>query len=125
MYRLDYRGGISIGMKEAQGEYLRAMLEAIDLAAREGFPNVIVLTGSKNHMSYEEGADNAVAFLGAVKAKADELDYQSLPRASRIWGSGVLSCTSGDPRKPRKLHGPAQYCGADDRLARGLPARMG
>lgn len=68
-------------MKEAQGEYLRAMLEAIDLAAREGFPNVIVLTGSKNHMSYEEGADNAVAFLGAVKAKADELDYDFIAKS--------------------------------------------
>jgi hydroxypyruvate isomerase len=84
MYRLDYGGGISagrspagppgwnsIGMKEAQGEHLREMLAAIDIAAREGFPNIIVLAGSKQHMSYEEGADNAVTFLNAVKAKAE------------------------------------------------------
>ena len=85
MYRLDYGGGISagrspegppgwnsIGMKEARGQYLKAMLEAIDIAARERFPNVIVLAGSKNHMTYEEGADNAVEFLEAVKAKAED-----------------------------------------------------
>jgi hydroxypyruvate isomerase len=84
MYRLDYGGGISmgrmppgppgwnaIGMKEAQGEHLRAMLAGIDVAAREGFPNLIVLAGSKEHMTYEQGADNAVAFLNAVKAKAE------------------------------------------------------
>jgi hydroxypyruvate isomerase len=84
MYRLDYGGGISvgrtppgppgwnsIGMKEAWGEHLTAMLTAIDVAAREGFPNVIVLAGSREHISYEEGADNAVAFLNAVKAKAE------------------------------------------------------
>jgi hydroxypyruvate isomerase len=84
MYRLDYGGGISvgrspvgppgwnsIGMKEAQGEHLKEMLAAIDIAAREGFPNVIVLAGSKEHMSYAEGADNAATFLNAVKAKAE------------------------------------------------------
>ena len=59
-------------MKEAQGAHLKAMLEAIDVAAREGFPNVIVLAGSKEHMSYEEGADNAVAFLNAVKGRAED-----------------------------------------------------
>ncbi len=85
MYRLDYGGGVSIGrgpagppgwnaigMREARGGHLKAMLEAIDIAAREGFPNIIVLAGSKEHMSYEEGADNAVAFLQAVKAKAED-----------------------------------------------------
>lgn len=84
MYRLDYGGGISmgrtppgppgwnsVGMKEAQGEHLKAMLAAIDIAAREGFPNIIVLAGSGEHMSYEEGADNAVSFLNAAKAKAE------------------------------------------------------
>jgi hydroxypyruvate isomerase len=85
MYRLDYGGGISvgrgpegppgwnsIGMKEAQGQHLSAMLDAIDIAARERFPNIIALAGSRNHMSYEEGADNAVAFFNAVKAKAED-----------------------------------------------------
>jgi hydroxypyruvate isomerase len=84
MYRLDYGGGISmgrsppgppgwnsVGMKEAQGEYLKAMHAAIDIAAREGFPNILVLAGSREQMSYEEGADNAVFFLNEVKAKAE------------------------------------------------------
>lgn len=85
MYRLDFGGGISlgrgpegppgwnsIGMKEAQGKHLTAMLDAIDVAAQERFPNIIVLAGSKNQLSYEEGADNAVAFLNAVRAKAED-----------------------------------------------------
>jgi hydroxypyruvate isomerase len=84
MYRLDYGGGISIGrspagppgwnaigMKQAQGEHLEAMLGAIDIAAREGFPNIIALAGSREEVSYEEGADNAVAFFDAVKSKAE------------------------------------------------------
>jgi hydroxypyruvate isomerase len=85
MYRLDYGGGISvgrsppgppgwhaIGAKEAQGEYLQALFQGVDVAAREGFPNVIVLAGSREGMSYQQGADNAVAFLNAIKAKAEE-----------------------------------------------------
>jgi hydroxypyruvate isomerase len=85
MYRLDYGGGISngrsppgppgwnaIGMKEAQGEFREAVLAGIDVAAREGFPNIIVLAGSKEHMSYEEGSENAVAFLDGVKARAED-----------------------------------------------------
>jgi len=83
MYRLDYGGGISkgrtpegppgwnsIGQAEAMGEHLKAMLGAIDIAAREGFPNIIALAGSRDG-GYEEGADNAVAFLNAVKQKAE------------------------------------------------------
>jgi hydroxypyruvate isomerase len=84
MYRLDFGGGISkgrtpegppgwnsIGHKEAMGDHLAAMLEAIDLAAREGFPNIIALAGSRDGVSYEEGADNCVAFFNAVKQKAE------------------------------------------------------
>ena len=85
MYRLDYGGGISsgrsppgppgwnaIGTKEAQGEFREAVLVGIDVAAREGFPNVIVLAGSKEHISYEEGSQNAVAFLDGVKGRAED-----------------------------------------------------
>ena len=85
MYRLDYGGGISngrsppgpqgwnaIGTKQAQGEFREAMLAGIDVAAREGFPNIIVLAGSKEHMSYEEGSENAVSFLDAIKARAED-----------------------------------------------------
>jgi hydroxypyruvate isomerase len=84
MYRLDYGGGISkgrtpegppgwnsIGQRTAMGEHLKSMLEAIDIAAREGFPNIIALAGSREGFGYEEGADNAVAFFNAVKQKAE------------------------------------------------------
>jgi hydroxypyruvate isomerase len=54
------------------GDHLKAMLEAIDLAAREGFPNIIALAGSREGVSYEEGADNTVAFFNAVKQKAED-----------------------------------------------------
>lgn len=85
MYRVDFGGGISngrtpsgppgwhaIGMKEAQGDYREALLAGIDVAAREGFPNIIVLAGSKEQLSYEEGANNAVSFLNRVKERAEQ-----------------------------------------------------
>lgn len=85
MYRVDFGGGISmgrspegppgwhaIGMQEAQGDYLKSVLEGIDIAAREGFPNLIVLAGSKGHMTYEEGAQNAVTFLSQARTKAEQ-----------------------------------------------------
>ena len=84
MYRLDFGGGISsgrtpagppgwneIGRKEAMGQHLQAMLDAIDIAANEGFPNIIALAGSRNDVGNEEGADNAVNFFNAVKQKAE------------------------------------------------------
>jgi hydroxypyruvate isomerase len=86
MYRLDFGGGISkgrsptgppgwnaIGRKEAQGEYLAALRDGIRLAAREGFPNVFVAAGTRVGLTNSEGADNAVAFLDAVKGLAEEL----------------------------------------------------
>lgn len=85
MYRVDFGGGISmgrspegppgwhaIGMKEAQRDYLKAVLEGVEVAAREGFPNLIVLAGSKGQMTYEEGAENAVTFLSQVRSEAEQ-----------------------------------------------------
>ena len=86
MYRVSYGGGISggrppdgppgweaIGMKEAMGGYLTALHEGIDVAAANGFPNIILMAGARNaSLSYEQGADNAVAFCNAVKSHAEE-----------------------------------------------------
>jgi hydroxypyruvate isomerase len=85
MLRVDYGGGVSIGrgppgtpgwneigLKEAQGEFLHATHEAIDAAGREGFPNLIVLAGSRGRVTYEEGADNSVSFLNQVKSHAED-----------------------------------------------------
>jgi hydroxypyruvate isomerase len=86
MYRVSYGGGISggrppdgppgweaIGMKEAMGGYLTALHEGIDVAAANGFPNIILMAGARSaSLSYEQGADNAVAFCNAVKSHAEE-----------------------------------------------------
>ena len=86
MYRVSYGGGISggrppdgppgweaIGMKEAMGGYLTALHEGIDLAAANGFPNIIMMAGARSaSLSYEQGADNAVAFCNAVKSHAED-----------------------------------------------------
>jgi hydroxypyruvate isomerase len=85
MLRADFGGGISlgrspqgpagwnaIGLAEAQSEYLRAIHDMIDLAAREHFPNVLVLAGSREHVSYEQGADHAEEFLNQIKKHAED-----------------------------------------------------
>jgi len=86
MYRVSYGGGISggrppdgppgweaIGMKEAMGGYLTALHEGIDLAAANGFPNIIMMAGARSaSLSYEQGADNAVAFCNAAKSHAED-----------------------------------------------------
>jgi hydroxypyruvate isomerase len=65
-------GWEAIGLKQAQGEYLAAIHRGIDTAAAQGFPNVLVLAGTRAHVSYSEGADNAVAFLNQVKSHAED-----------------------------------------------------
>jgi len=86
LYRITYGGGISggrppagppgweaIGMKEATGGYLTALHEGIDTAAANGFPNIILMAGARStSLSYEQGADNAVAFCNAVKSHAED-----------------------------------------------------
>ncbi len=61
------------GRKEAMGAYLTGMHEAIDVAAAEGVPNILLLAGAvrSSTLSSEQGADNAVAFCNAVKAHAE------------------------------------------------------
>jgi hydroxypyruvate isomerase len=85
MLRADYGGGVSIGrspqgppgwneigLAEAQGEYLRALHDTIEIAAREHFPNVLVLAGSREHVSYEQGASHAEGFLNRIKKHAED-----------------------------------------------------
>ena len=86
MYRVSYGGGISGGrppdgppgweairMKEAMGGYLTALHEGIDVAAANGFPNIILMAGARSaSLSYEQGMENAVAFCNAVKSHAED-----------------------------------------------------
>jgi hydroxypyruvate isomerase len=86
MYRVSFGGGISggrppdgppgweaIGMKEATGGYLTALHEGIDVAAANGFPNIILMAGARSaSLSYEQGMENAVTFCNAVKSHAED-----------------------------------------------------
>lgn len=84
LMRVDYGGGVStffpprapagwdeIASKEAQGEFVWACLDAIGLAADHGIANIALHCGSRGDMSFQQGADNAVAFLGRLKDKAE------------------------------------------------------
>jgi hydroxypyruvate isomerase len=54
-------------------EQMEALLHAqIDLCAREGCGIIPVAGGQRRGMSYEEGADNTVAFFNRIKAHAEE-----------------------------------------------------
>lgn len=87
LYRVSYGGGVSggrppegppgweaIGLKgEGTAPYLTALHEGIDVAAANGFPNILLQAGARSAtLSYEQGADNAVAFCNAVKSHAEE-----------------------------------------------------
>jgi hydroxypyruvate isomerase len=66
-------GWNAMGWKEATTVYLPKIHEAIDLAAANGFPNVIVLAGARaGTMTSAEGMDNTVAFCNGVKAHAED-----------------------------------------------------
>jgi hydroxypyruvate isomerase len=52
---------------------LRASLEAaIDESAANGVPSVITFSGNRKGMADQEGADNCVAFLDTIKARAED-----------------------------------------------------
>ena len=87
LYRVSYGGGVSggrppdgppgweaIGLKgEGTAPYLTALHEGIDVAAANGFPNILLQAGARSAtLSYEQGADNAVAFCNAVKSHAED-----------------------------------------------------
>jgi hydroxypyruvate isomerase len=74
MYPGGPGGTIPIGPshKDTHAELIPKMHAAIDEAAAGGVPNIIVLGGEKRGIAYEEGADNCVAYLNAVKAHAED-----------------------------------------------------
>jgi len=74
MYPGGPGGTIPIGPshKDTHAELIPKMHAAIDEAAANGVPNIIVLGGEKRGISYEEGAENCVAYLNAVKTHAED-----------------------------------------------------
>jgi hydroxypyruvate isomerase len=74
MYPGGPGGTIPVGPchSDTHAELIPKMHAAIDDSAANGVPNIIVLGGEKRGLSYEQGADNCVAFLDAVKAHAED-----------------------------------------------------
>ena len=74
MYPGGPGGTIPIGPshKDTHAELIPKMHAAIDEAAANAVPNIIVLGGEKRGITYEEGAENCVAYLNAVKAHAED-----------------------------------------------------
>lgn len=58
--------------KEAHEKALGPLGEAIDECASGGCPNIIMVGGQRKGMPDAEGADNAVAFLNRIKARAED-----------------------------------------------------
>ena len=58
--------------KEAHEKSLVALAASIDECAAGGSPNIITVGGQRRGMSNAEGADNAVAFLNRIKARAED-----------------------------------------------------
>ena len=67
-------GGIASALNRKENhEKMEATLHAgIDLAAKEGVPNIITFSGNRAGMADQEGADNCVLFLNKVKAHAED-----------------------------------------------------
>ena len=66
----SFRDGII--RPELHSELEKSIGEAIDVCAEHGCPNITAVGGQRRGMSYEEGADNAVAMLNRVKAHAED-----------------------------------------------------
>jgi hydroxypyruvate isomerase len=58
--------------KELHDKFEAEFHKGIDMCADLGCPNLIALPGERRGMSYEEGADNAVAILSRVKDHAEK-----------------------------------------------------
>jgi len=58
--------------KELHNQFEDSFHKSIDICAELGCPNLIALPGERRGMSWEEGADNAVAILTRVKAHAEQ-----------------------------------------------------
>jgi hydroxypyruvate isomerase len=58
--------------KEMHDRFEEEFHKGIDMCVELGCPTLIALPGERRGMSYEEGADNAVAMLGRVKGYAEQ-----------------------------------------------------
>jgi hydroxypyruvate isomerase len=58
--------------KEFHDALEKSVAANIDQCAAAGIPNMITVGGQRKGMSYEEGADNAVAFFNRIKAHAED-----------------------------------------------------
>ena len=59
-------------IKMQHDHFVQVYSDTIDLAAANGFPNVILTTGTRGTNSDEENADNLVALLNSLKAHAED-----------------------------------------------------
>jgi hydroxypyruvate isomerase len=58
--------------KDQHDHFVQVYSDTIDLAAQNGFPNIILTTGSRGMTSEEENADALVALLNSLKARAED-----------------------------------------------------
>jgi sugar phosphate isomerase/epimerase len=58
--------------KDAHDHFAQIYSDTIDLAAQNGFPNVILTTGTRGTNSDEESADALVALLNSLKGRAED-----------------------------------------------------
>jgi hydroxypyruvate isomerase len=58
--------------KEMHDKFEEEFHKGIDMCAELGCPNLIALPGERRGMSFEEGADNAIAILSRVKGYAEQ-----------------------------------------------------
>ena len=58
--------------KEMHDRFEEEIRKGIDMCADVGCPNLIAIPGERRGMSWEEGADNAVAILSRVKGYAEQ-----------------------------------------------------
>lgn len=57
---------------EAHDHFVQIYSDTIDLAAKNGFPNIILTTGSRGSITDEQGADALVALLNSLKGRAED-----------------------------------------------------
>ena len=74
MYPLGPGGTIAdaLNRKENHAKLEASLRAAIDECAKNQVPNVITFSGNRRGMADQEGADNCVAFLNAVKTHAED-----------------------------------------------------
>jgi hydroxypyruvate isomerase len=65
---------------------------SIDQCAAGGCPNVIIVGGQRKGMSYEEGADSAVAFFNRIKGHAED---KQITVCMEIMNSKFMDATIG------------------------------